>query len=162
MDKILGPVSGRKPETIKLIEKFKLLKEDEIISYETLLDICEETDINQIRGYVSSAMRVTQREYGIVMNNIRGIGYKRLNSSGMVHKGKTSVESGVKKIVNGAKTVAYADINELTDDEKKAQMKISNMAYLIEMTGKKEVLPNIENTDLKKESNKQSLMSLFS
>ena len=99
-----------------LITHLHKKKEGEFASYKELSDVVGRP-ITGGDGYLQSAKNCLERDYGVYFKNVRGEGYVRLDSAGMVNDTDRDKKTILRKADRALQKLGDADFSELTEDE---------------------------------------------
>src|SRR5215831_19991767 len=100
--------SGQRSEILAVAELMMTASIDQIVRYEDMSRAAG-CDVRQKRWIVLRAKHLINREHGIVMAPVRGIGYRRLGSeTGVKHAGEKAIKRTRSAAENGRKTLENA------------------------------------------------------
>ncbi len=129
------PSFRRSAECEALIKSMKDIQEGVQITYKSLQTTCGLPDGIKFHAVLVSARRVLQREMGIVLAVVRGIGLIRCAPSEIVALGQSSITKSRKVAKRGLKQILCADTKRLKPDEMRDFNMRSSVLALMTFTG---------------------------
>jgi hypothetical protein len=72
----------------------------------------------RIRGSVATALRWVLKNHGAVYENLRDVGYRRVENNGLADVGERAIEKGRRIHRRGGKKMRTANLGKLTADER--------------------------------------------
>ena len=122
-------------ETVRIIGLFKEMKIDETISFATASKRTGVVITSTTSAY-HSARRIALRDDGIVIEGVRGVGFARLNGSGMVGKGYRTMAAIRRASRRGAAVTEVAIRQNLTQSEMVAATEQFSRFRILETTAR--------------------------
>lgn len=106
-------------DTRVCVNRLKEAKSGEVIPYKELSELIGRDVQNSAYSVLFSARRIVERDYRIVFHPIRSIGLKRLDDTGIVSVGESTLSKIRKVTKRGIKQIACVqDFNNLSQEQK--------------------------------------------
>jgi len=125
--------SGQRSEVLAVAELMMTTSIDQIVRYEDMSRVAG-CDVRHKRWIVIQAKTLINREHGIVMAPVRGVGYRRLGSeTGVKHAGEKAMKRTRSAAKNGRNTLenALGRANDIApSDLRHAYQRLTNLGMI--------------------------------
>jgi hypothetical protein len=108
----MNSIAERSVNTRLISQRFEKLKFDEVVTYAELEQLCL-TSRDKLRGNINSAKRFVRTEFQIVLDVVRGTGYKRLPPVFIVESAERDVKHIARTARTGIKKLGCVDLSAL-------------------------------------------------
>lgn len=134
--------SGQRSEVLAVAELMMATSIDHIVRYDDMSRVAC-CDVRQKRWIIIRAKILINRDHGIVMAPVRGLGYRRLASeTGVKHAGEKAMKRTRSAAKNGRKTLenALERANDIAPSElRHAYQRVTNLGMIEHLTQDKAV-----------------------
>lgn len=126
-----GVIKNKKKQEI-LAEKISKMSYGDVISHDTIArTIKEGHSSKRYAPTVQAAKKILLKDYGIVLESIRGAGYRVVNPDDYVNHSLRHYKRGFNEFQKGADTLSHAPVNQMTAEGRDTYRRVNDRAILL-------------------------------
>ena len=115
-----------------IAENLLLLKDGEVITHKELSNLIQTPyDSQQYRSVLQQAKHYAAEHYGVELESIRGVGYRRIEPDKYVDHSLRHYKRGFKEFQKGENTLRHAPVDRMTVEGRDAYRRISDRAMIL-------------------------------
>lgn len=115
-----------------LAEEIAKMKYGDVISHSKISSIIhEEYHTQRYTSTIQKAKKILLKEYGIVLESIRGNGYRVVLPDDYVTHSLKHYKKGFNEFQKGADTLSHAPVNEMSDEGRITYRRVNDRAVLL-------------------------------
>lgn len=128
----MNEIIKNKKKSEILAEEITKLTYGDMITHSTIANIIDEVYPSQrYLAAVQKTKKILLKEYGIVLESIRGDGYRVVQPDDYVNHSLKHYKRGFKEFQKGADTLTHAPVDKMTEEGRNTYRRVNDRAVLL-------------------------------